>query len=80
MVFFAASAFLAIRTNLAARGIDPKADHLPRPTGDALKRRMGKAIIYVIGGRQQAPEALVRQLNHGMGSAKRSGRKPRYWL
>ncbi|CAD6557491.1 hypothetical protein LMG28727_06391 [Paraburkholderia kirstenboschensis] len=51
----------------AAVWIDPKADHLPAPTVDALKRRMGKAIIYVMGGPQQVPEELVRQLGqYGM--------------
>lgn len=47
--------------------VDPKADHLPGPTVDALKRRMGKAMIYVMGGPRQVPEALVQQLNqYGM--------------
>jgi hypothetical protein len=43
--------------------VDPRADHLPGPTVDALKRRMGKALIYVMGGPQQVPAALVRQLS-----------------
>ena len=47
--------------------VDPRADHLPGPTIDALKRRMGKALIYVMGGPQQVPEPLVRQLSkYGM--------------
>jgi hypothetical protein len=47
--------------------VDAQADHLPGPTVDALKRRMGKAMIYVMGGPQQVPEALVRQLSqYGM--------------
>lgn len=47
--------------------IDPQADHLPESTINALKRRMGKALIYVMGGPQQVPEALVRQLSqYGM--------------
>ena len=47
--------------------VDPHADHLPAPTVDALKRRMGKAIIYVMGGPQQVPDTLVRLLSqYGM--------------
>ena len=47
--------------------VDAQADHLPGPTIDALKRRMGRALIYVMGGPQQVPEALVRQLSqYGM--------------
>jgi hypothetical protein len=47
--------------------VDPRADHLPEPTVRALKRRIGKATIYVMGGPQQVPEVLVRQLSqYGM--------------
>jgi hypothetical protein len=47
--------------------VDPKTDNLPAPTVAALKRRMGKALIYVMGGPQQVSEALVRQLSqYGM--------------
>jgi hypothetical protein len=42
--------------------VDPHAGQLPAPTIEALKRRMGKAVIYVMGGPEQVPEALVRQL------------------
>jgi hypothetical protein len=43
--------------------VDPRADHLPEPTVNALKRRMGKAMIYVMGGPQQVSAKLVRQLS-----------------
>jgi hypothetical protein len=47
--------------------VDPRADHLPDATVHALKRRMGKALIYVMGGPQQVPAALVQQLGeYGM--------------
>ena len=35
---------------------------IPQPTIDALKRRMGHAMIYVWGGPQQVSPAVVRQL------------------
>ena len=43
--------------------VDGKADKLPQPTVDALKRRQGKAMIYVMGGPQQISRALVKELS-----------------
>jgi hypothetical protein len=42
--------------------VDPKASTLPDSTIAALKRRMGKATIYVGGGPEQVPDALVSLL------------------
>jgi hypothetical protein len=42
--------------------VDPKASMLPDSTIVALKRRMGKATIYVGGGPEQVPDALVSLL------------------
>jgi len=42
--------------------VDPKASTLPDSTIVALKRRMGKATIYVGGGPEQVPDALVSLL------------------
>jgi hypothetical protein len=42
--------------------VDPTARTLPAPTIAGLKRRMGHAMIYVLGGPQQVPDALVKQL------------------
>ncbi len=42
--------------------VDPTASTLPESTRAGLKRRMGQATIYVLGGPQQVPDALVSQL------------------
>jgi hypothetical protein len=42
--------------------VDPKASTLPDSTIAGLKRRMGHATIYVGGGPEQVPDALVSQL------------------
>jgi hypothetical protein len=42
--------------------VDPKASTLPESTRAGLKRRMGQATIYVMGGPEQVPDALVSQL------------------
>jgi hypothetical protein len=42
--------------------VDPKASTLPESTIAGLKRRMGHATIYVGGGPEQVPDALVSQL------------------
>jgi hypothetical protein len=38
-------------------------DSVPQPTLDALKRRMGRATIYVYGGPDEVSPAVVKQLN-----------------
>jgi hypothetical protein len=42
--------------------VDPKASKLPGSTIAALERRKGHATIYVMGGPQQVPDALVSEL------------------
>jgi hypothetical protein len=42
--------------------LDATANNLPPATVTALKRRNGHATIYVLGGPQQVPDALVNQL------------------
>jgi hypothetical protein len=42
--------------------VDPQATTLPEATRAGLKRRMGQATIYVLGGTEQVPDALVSQL------------------
>ncbi|WP_407892751.1 hypothetical protein [Scytonema sp. NUACC26] len=43
--------------------IDSKTDKLPRPTVEALSRRKGKAMIYVMGGSEQVSPALIKELS-----------------
>jgi hypothetical protein len=38
-------------------------DSIPAPTIEALKRRGGKALIYVFGGPDQVSPAVIKQLN-----------------
>ncbi|MDB5056573.1 MAG: putative cell wall binding repeat 2 [Chloroflexi bacterium] len=42
--------------------VDPTSTTLPQGTIDALKRRNGKATIYVLGGSAQVPDVLFNQL------------------
>jgi len=42
--------------------VDPTSDTLPAPTVEALKRRNGQAMIYVMGGPEQVSDALVSLL------------------
>lgn len=42
--------------------VDGQSDNLPAPTIEALKRRMGKAMIYIMGGPQQVSDKLVKTL------------------
>jgi len=46
----------------AALWVDPTSTTLPQGTIDALKRRNGKATIYVMGSAQQVPDAIFLQL------------------
>jgi hypothetical protein len=46
----------------AALWVDPTSTTLPQGTIAALKRRNGKATIYVMGSAQQVPDALFLQL------------------
>lgn len=43
--------------------VSGSADKLPKPTVDALKRRQGKAKIYVMGGPQQVSRSLIEELS-----------------